>query len=304
MDSERRADQTAGPSLSDEVFGKGTLHSGRFGFQMHQLPPREVQSASEQLRQQLRLTRRRRRWQLSAVATVLLIMGALAYRPLYRSLTTVSYVTHYGETQQITLPDGSTVTLNANSRLQRPRRWSEERPREVWLQGEAYFSVVKSGTLGSRRFVVHTDGLAIEVVGTTFNVNQRQQVTRVVLTSGEVKLFRDGATHAEAVMQPGDLVVFSPQTQQLTQQVTEPRLHTAWKENLLVFEDESLQQIGRTLNDRYGIILRFGTPNIAQQRFTATLPADRIEVFFTLLSSSFTIQRTLSTVTVYEKSPQ
>ncbi len=303
MDSKPRSDQPSPPSLSDEVFGAGTSRSGRFGFRLRQLPPGEVQSASEQLRQRLQLARRRRRWQLSAAATVLLLVGALTYRPLYQMLTTVRYATDYGETQPITLPDGSTVMLNANSRLHYPKHWPEERPREVWLQGEAYFSVEKTGTPGNQRFVVHTDGLAIEVVGTTFNVNQREQATQVVLTSGKVKLFRAGASRADAVMQPGDLVVYSPQTQHLTQQATETQLHTAWKENLLVFKDQSLQDIGRTLKDRYGITLHFGSPEIAQQRFTATLPADRIEVFFTLLSSSYTIQRTSSTVTIYEKAP-
>ncbi|MGB3780968.1 MAG: FecR domain-containing protein [Tunicatimonas sp.] len=302
MDSKPRSDQPSRPSLSDEVFGEGTAHPGRFGFRSRQLPPGEVQLASEQLQRRLRQSQRRR-WQLSAAAVVLLLIGTLTYRPLYEALTTVRYATGYGETQQIDLPDGSTVILNANSRLHYPKPWPEERPREIWLRGEAYFSVKKTGNPGNQRFVVHTDGLAIEVVGTTFNVNQREQATQVVLTSGKVKLFRNGAARADAVMQPGDLVVYSPQTQRLTQRATETQLHTAWKENLLVFKDQSLQDIGRTLNDRYGITLRFGSPDIAQQRFTTTLPADRIEVFFTMLSSSYTIQRISKTVTVHEKKP-
>lgn len=303
MNFKRRSKQPTRPSLSDEVLGEGTAQRERFGLRLRQLPPSQIESASAQLRQRLQQARRRRRWQLSAAAAVVLLAGALAYRPLHLALTTVRYATTYGQTQQIKLPDGSTVTLNANSRLHYRKQWSAEQPREVWLSGEAYFSVEKARTPPRQRFVVHTDGLAIEVVGTTFNVNQREQATQVVLTSGKVKLFRDGAARADAVMQPGDLVVYSPQTQQLTQRATETQLHTAWKENLLVFQDESLQQIGRTLNDRYGIILRFGSPEIAQQRFTTTLPADRIEVFFTMLSSSYTIQRTSSTITIYEKAP-
>ena len=303
MDSKPHSDQPSRPSLSDDIFGQGAPRSKRFGFRLRRLPPGEVQLASEQLRQQLRLARRRRWWQLSAAATVLLLVGALAYRPLYQVLTTVRYATDYGETQQVTLPDGSAVTLNANSRLRYSKNWSTERPREVWLRGEAYFSVEETGTPENQRFVVHTDGLAIEVVGTTFNVNQREQATQVVLTSGKVKLFRDGADRADAVMQPGDLVVYSPQTQRLTQQTTETQLHTAWKENLLVFKDQSLQDIGRTLNDRYGITLRFGSADIAQQRFTANLPANRIEVFFDMLSSSYSVRRVSSTVTIHEKKP-
>lgn len=304
MDSESHSDQPSRP-LSEAVFSPEGSPLGRFGFRSRELPPGEVQSASEALKQRLRklelAQRTRRRRYLSAAAILALLIGTLVYRPLYEALTTVRYATDYGETQQIPLPDGSTVVLNANSRLHYPKHWSKERSREIWLTGEAYFSVEKTGTPGNQRFVVHTEGLAIEVVGTTFNVNQRDQATEVVLTSGKVKLFREGASQADAVMKPGDLVVYSPQTQQLTQQVTETRLYTSWKENLLVFKNESLQDIGQTLSDRYGISLRFGSPEIAQQRFTTTLPADRIEVFFTLLASSYTIQRSSSTVTIYEK---
>ncbi len=301
MASQPNSDKPARP-LSDEVFGEGDSPVGRFGFRSHQLPPGEVHLASEQLQRRLRQTRRRRRlWQLAAAVIVLLLIGTLAFHPLYEVLTTERYATAYGETQQIILPDGSSIVLNANSRLHYPKRWSVEVPREVWLQGEAYFSVRKTSTLKNQRFVVHTDGLAIEVVGTTFNVNQRDQATEVVLTSGKVQLFRDGASQADAVMKPGELVIYSPQTRHLTRQATETPLHTAWKENLLIFKDESLQNIGRTLSDRYGISLRFGSPKIAQQRYTTTIPADRIEVLFTLLSASYTIRRSSSTVTIYEK---
>ena len=307
MDSDSPADRQPSRSLSDELFGSEGVGAGQFGFRNRALPPDEVQAASEQLRQRLhasqRTRRHKRRWYLSVAAVVALLAGALAYHPLYQMMTTVRYATDYGETQQITLPDGSQVTLNANSQFYYPKQWSAEHPREVWLTGEAYFSVEESRTPGNRRFVVHTDGLTIEVVGTTFNVNQRASATEVVLTSGQVKLHRDDASHPDVVMQPGELVVYSPKTRRLSQQPTKTSLHTAWKNNLLVFEDQSLQDIARTLENRYGITLRFGTPEIARQRFTATLPADRIEVFFTMLSSSYTVQRSPSTVTLYEKAP-
>ncbi len=305
MDPELPADRPLRP-LSDEVFGAAPP-AGRFGFKRRQLPSSEIVAATDSLQRRLQAQRQanriRRRWYLSIAAALGLLVGAFVYRPLYEGLTTVQHATAFNETQTITLPDGSTVILNANSRLQYPRHWVDERPREVWLTGEAYFSVEKIPTRANQNFVVHTDGLAIEVLGTTFNVNQRDSTTAVVLTSGKVKLHRDGVPQADVVMQPGERVVYTPRTEQIAQESTNPSVHIAWKDNLLIFEDQSLSDIAGTIEDRYGITLRFATPAIAQQRFTASLPADRIEVFFTMLASSYTVQRTASTVLIHEKNP-
>src|SRR5690606_15777064 len=94
--------------------------------------------------------------------------------------------TGYGETRKINLPDGSLVVLNANSELKYESNWQQAPMREVWLQGEAFFEVVK--TTEEKQFIVHTGSLDVEVLGTQFNVHNRHQKVQVVLSSGKVKL--------------------------------------------------------------------------------------------------------------------
>ena len=97
--------------------------------------------------------------------------------------------TDIGQTRLIRLPDNSTVTLYANSSMRYARRWSDESPRAVWLQGEADFSVVhRTDTSSARLFRVHTGDLTVEAVGTTFRVRQRPECTHIALMSGTVNL--------------------------------------------------------------------------------------------------------------------
>ena len=116
--------------------------------------------------------------------------------------------TSVGETRIIRLPDNSAVTLHANSSLRYARRWSDESPRAVWLQGEADFSVVhRTDTSSARLFRVHTSDLTVEAVGTAFRVRQRPECTHVALTSGKINLLLNQQIPIR--LQPGDSVEVS-----------------------------------------------------------------------------------------------
>ena len=69
------------------------------------------------------------------------------YNPLLQS-----YATNFGQTEKITLPDGSSVLLGANSQLHYHRNWTDQKPRLVMLEGEAYFSVVPEKTIRNLLF--------------------------------------------------------------------------------------------------------------------------------------------------------
>lgn len=115
-----------------------------------------------------------------------------------------------GESRLISLPDGSTVKLYANSQLRYDPRgfahqWSDDTPRAVWLEGEADFSIAhRQDTSSALLFRVHTPDLTVEAVGTTFRVRQRPEGTRVALTTGQVNLLLNEQKPIR--LQPGDSV--------------------------------------------------------------------------------------------------
>src|SRR5206468_2094273 len=108
----------------------------------------------------------------------------------------------YGAISLYQLPDGSHVTLNANSKITIKKTWEENTDREVWLQGEAFFRVQK--TQNKNKFIVHANGMDIIVTGTQFNVISRDDESSVLLTEGSVTLRT--ANGKEIKMKPGDFV--------------------------------------------------------------------------------------------------
>src|SRR6185295_2594805 len=139
----------------------------------------------------------------------------------------------------VVLPDRSTVILNANSHISFYKNWDQRPIREIWLDGEAYFSVVHKEN--HQPFRVSTaGGVAVEVLGTTFNVYHRAVETKVVLNSGKISLsFPFEAEEKKIVMNPGDLVEFKKD--KYSKRVVDPRLYASWTDKKIILDQTSLR---------------------------------------------------------------
>ena len=221
-------------------------------------------------------TVRRLRWYYPAASFAVLALVATFW--FYGAEDAPSYQTAYGEVKQWVLPDGSQVTLNANSSLRYQQHGSQ---REVWLQGEGFFEVVH--TSDDQTFVVHTRGPEVAVLGTAFYVNNREEQVRVVLNSGWVSVRHE---QQEVRMVPGELVAYHEATHRLSKQLTDPDLHSAWKDNQLIFDRTPLSEIAQLLKDRYGFEVIFEDASVGKEAFTGTFPADRIAVLLKTLQKS------------------
>jgi ferric-dicitrate binding protein FerR (iron transport regulator) len=199
----------------------------------------------------------------------------------------VSISTQYAENQKIQLPDGSFVVLNANSSVSFADDWDEQSPREVWLKGEAFFSVTH--TANHQKFIVHTNDLDVQVLGTKFNVNARVSKTRVVLNSGKVKLFLRQEKNQEVDMKPGELVDFSSNNKAFVKKAVKTKVFSAWVNKELVFEDTSLEEIAQLLEDNYGYKVKFVNKELANLTFTGTANTENINLLFTILQKTFNI---------------
>lgn len=90
----------------------------------------------------------------------------------------------------VTLPDGTTAWLNANSTLIYPEHF-ESNKRQVRLEGEGYFEVKRNE---KSPFSVETDGMTVNVLGTHFNVSNynTRKMIETTLLSGKVEVFLPG----------------------------------------------------------------------------------------------------------------
>ena len=204
------------------------------------------------------------------------------------------YQTGYGETQQILLPDRSRVTLNGNSRLTFADDWSSATAdREVQLRGEAYFQVTKQyrqvqGSATPVKFTVQAGEVAVEVLGTTFNVVQQSEQVQVVLVEGKVQLRTDTAP-TRMTLEPGDRADYQTSTEQFAKQPVNPRLYTAWQDDRYVFENTSLTEIARLIERTYGPSVVFQEPSLTNRRITATIPSTDLDTLLTVLQETLNL---------------
>ncbi|QHT71698.1 DUF4974 domain-containing protein [Rhodocytophaga rosea] len=231
---------------------------------------------------------------------IIMIAGFLLYT--FKFNATIIYTTGYRETKTITLPDQSVVTLNANSRLELADKWTDTQNREVRLEGEAFFSVVH--TANHQKFIVITsEDASIEVLGTTFNVNNRRGNTRVVLSSGKVKLNLESNNQVKnVIMQPGQLVEISDKEEIITNRIVQPEAYTAWQNNILTFDDTPLWQIAQTLEDNYGLKVDIQDSTLLNRRYTGSTPADKVDILLSKLSKIFDARVTRNENSVMLKS--
>lgn len=223
---------------------------------------------------------------IAATLTGILLLSGLIYMFLFRDAV-VQHKTGFAETKEISLPDGSMVFLNSNSQISYSPSWDADQDRKVLLDGEAFFEIIH--TKNNRRFLVETSSsVSVEVLGTRFNVNNRHEKTEVVLRSGKVKLNIKDSEHID--MNPGERLSYSEKTREVEKVVVDPEKYTAWKNKQLIFNESSLAEIALVLEDNYGYQVRFEDPGLKQLQFTGTVPTDKLEVLFSMLSKAFDIK--------------
>jgi transmembrane sensor len=212
--------------------------------------------------------------------------------------------TAYGEQRTVQLPDGSLVKLNSHSRLRYAPAVAKNRVREVWLDGEGFFSVKHMPD--NQRFVVHTTaGFSVEVLGTQFTVLRRQARAQVVLLTGKVRVdFDDKTRSQEVLLKPGELLETSDtQPERIVHKAVKVAPYSAWKDGKLVFDETPMAEVATRLSDTYGIRVVVQDPDLAQRRISGTFPVSDLDATLLVLEKSFhlTVRRTPQQITL---SPQ
>ena len=225
-------------------------------------------------------------WLLAASLAGLVIVALAAWFLLAEPPKEVVYNTPFGKTGSWQLPDGSTLTLNANSTVTYRMREEPEPVREILLDGEAYFEVVHLKRESIVPFVVKTPDLAIRVLGTEFNVNTRRGRTRVVLDAGKVQLQLPVETTA-MTMKPGELVEYVSRENEIRKENVDTEIFTSWRKNLMKFDDTPLSKVALLIEDNYGVNVTFEAPDLKEIRVTGEVSDENLETLLLALSKLF-----------------
>ncbi len=179
----------------------------------------------------------------------------------------------------ITLDDGTKVWVNAETKLKYPVSFAGEQ-REVILEGEAFFEVVKD----KKPFIVKTSFGDVRVLGTAFGINAYVDQPEGYTTLVRGKVSVTAGAGEPLVIQPGEQVVSSKDGKTRKQEVNVDEF-VGWKDGIYVFRDKKLVDIMNTLERWYNISVLFEDESLKSLLFTGNLKRyDDINVFFDALS--------------------
>lgn len=231
----------------------------------------------------------RRLWpRIAAIAaTVLLLLAGGTF--LLRSSAATIYATGNAEHLDITLPDGTMVTLNANSTLELPNGGWSAAERLVALEGEAFFDVAKNP---DRPFLVSTNDAKVRVLGTRFNVRERRGSTRIFLEEGEVNVGWPGTEIPDVRLLPNEVVTLTERgTQPLHAPASKPSRHLAWKNGHLEFDRLPLVEALNELGDIYGVELNCADANLEKLEISsAGIPVDDLKLALRLMEKALDLR--------------
>ena len=272
--------------IADKEVGKS-----KFFDRISQLQELEILNETDDYVEEISIPIWKKPWFKWAVAAMLFLSFGMTFYVQKDNILYKNYQTAYGETQTINLPDGSRVTLNANSLLRLKRFGFVSAPiREVFLDGEAEFSVKHK--LDNQRFIVKTSQkLEVEVLGTEFSVFARTRGSKVVLTKGKVKVnYGVGKQQHSIMMKPGDLVSLDKKGEVKLKEIQNVKVYTAWKSHRFIFDNTSLEEITYQIEETFGVHIQINSADLANRTVTGTFSAEQADDLIAILQELLTLQ--------------
>ncbi len=172
-----------------------------------------------------------------------------------------------GKDYKVNLADGSEVWLNSATSIRFPLQFTKD-TREITINGEAY---VKVAPHADKPFVVHLPHSTVNVLGTEFNVNTYDSgQTRLALVQGAVNVALPQQTVS---VKPGYQLVAAPNSSP-SQERFDPKVVLGWRSGIYIYQNASLQELGRILNRWFGVDVVLDNPDVSSMRFNGVVRRD------------------------------
>ncbi len=206
----------------------------------------------------------------------------LDYEPVFEEI-----VTERGERANVQLSDGTKVFLNAGSKLYKPDTFSTNR-RIIELTGQAYFDV-KSDP--ERPFVIKTNSLEIEVLGTSFDVNSYEDNGEFIVSvsQGRVELRMENRGTEKLILNAGEVGIYSPPTKKMTlKKIEDFGFYNGWMDGRLVFNNESVRDVMKRIERWYDVTVHWEIENSESydKKLTADLKTKSIRDLMDVISAA------------------
>ena len=213
--------------------------------------------------------RSRRPWSWGLAAALALALGAMGWMRLQPGpVETLEYATAVGETRQLTLEDGTRMTLDTGTAV--TTAFGRDARRVEVVRGRVRFEV---GEDPSRPFQVIAAASTVRDIGTTFQVTRRGDDVDVGLIDGLVDVSRsDGAVSIR--LAPGQRVRVDGEGRFSRVRPLDLPMAEGWPRGELVFQDRRLEDLILEMNRYAARPLRLGDPSLASMSVSGVFRAD------------------------------
>lgn len=185
------------------------------------------------------------------------------------------------------LPDGTLIALNANTTIEYPEKFDEDR-RKVKLQGEAYFDVAPDS---SKPFVIEAREATITVLGTAFNVKAHEQdmAVEVLVEEGIVRLANpDNTEHVD--LHVGEKGLYIRENQEVKKETDLDPESLYWLNKTLLFRDTKLSTVFETLERLYEVNIRAENDTILNCTLTAKFRNEDVDHIISHIATIYDLQ--------------
>ncbi len=186
---------------------------------------------------------------------------AFLFLPTLQLRLAADYRTSTAELRNVTLDDGSVVSLDAESAI--AIRYAAVRREVVLLSGRAYFDVVPAA---ARPFVVVVGDATVTVTGTSFDVRSSADTTAVAVQSGTVEVALEGGRRPVASLTRGDRLEIDTASGRLARSEIAPADVASWRERRLIVDRGTMAEVVEELGRHYGGVVMLRDRAMARRR--------------------------------------
>lgn len=174
-----------------------------------------------------------------------------------------------GETDKITLCDGTSLWISSDTKVIYPSRFDSE-TRTIFVDGEVYADVTPDK---NRPFIISTSRVKIKVHGTEFNIKafaERQNI-EVTLVKGSVTVEDNDNEVFSRTLKPGESIRYNHQYGTIEQYNVDTDTYGSLKNNSnMKFINESLEDIADELERRFDIEILIEDHTLAKTQYYAS----------------------------------
>ena len=208
-------------------------------------------------------------WSGAAAVVVLVCISIASFwlgeKRLESNFSDIVFEAPLGSKSKMTLPDGTTVWLNAGSKIVYSQGFGVK-DRTVDLMGEAYFEVVKNS---GKAFVVNTKELGVTVLGTKFNFRNYPEDREAIvdLMEGRVSLENRMKPMDTQYLSPSEKMILNKQTGKLNKSIAKVEHAKDWTREVLFFDEDLLFDISKELERSYNVKIQIPDDSLNTFRF-------------------------------------